>query len=415
MARSHNVQRQAGLGPGKRVCFSIFVRLLCPCSDFVGIGYGLLALTRKDVVPINDVPLASDAPKACIGAGTGLGEVYLTAGHLSTSTSSSSEDAEYLPWSSEGGHTDFAPRDAVEFGLMEFIKTTERVTRVSVERIVSGMGIPKIYEYFAHKFPLEINPEVTQRMMQENPSAIISEYAENGKCGLCRQSIELFIKCYGAEAGNMALKTLPFGGMYIAGGIAPKLLSWIKRNNLFYQHFVQKGRMQAVLEKVPLFIIINEHVGLLGAKVVCRRLLRRQGFLPGRGELAAFSEATPRASPAWGLGENFAYPDANESNQFETEVHLEPTTKKPEKVIVRRVQDSKSRRNLLTSPRAGAGGLEFDGSDGVVMSEKVRNHAFLYGILGGTVASVLSVAALTAANYFMTTRRAPSVYTGKQL
>ena len=383
-------------------------------NDFVGIGYGLLALTRKDVVPINDVPLASDAPKACIGAVTGLGEVYLTAGHLSTATSSSSEDAEYLPWSSEGGHTDFAPRDAVEFGLMEFIKTTERVTRVSVERIVSGMGIPKIYEYFAHKFPSEINPEVTQRMLKENPSAIISEYAANGKCGLCRQSIELFVKCYGAEAGNMALKTLPFGGMYIAGGIAPKLLTWITRNNLFYQHFVQKGRMQAVLEKIPLYVITNEHVGLLGAKVVCRRLLRRQGFLPGRGELAAFSEATPRATP-WSLGENFAYPEGtvNESNQFETEVHLEPTTKQPEKVILRRVQDSKSRRNLLISPRAGGAGGDFSGGE-VVVSEKVRNHAFVYGILGGTVASVLSVAALTAVNYLMATKRAPG-YTAKHV
>jgi glucokinase len=227
-------------------------------NDFVGIGYGLLALTRDDIIPINDVPLAADAPKACIGAGTGLGEVYLTSGSLisssnqaaSSSSSSGEAESEYNVWASEGGHSDFAPRDALEFGLLEYFKTQERVTRVSVERIVSGLGIPKIYAYFTSLFPAEVNDEVTERLRREDPGKVIAEFAENGKCNLCKQAIELFVKCYGAETGNLALKLLPFGGLFIAGGIAPKLKGFMLKNNLFYQHFVQKGRMQTLLEKV---------------------------------------------------------------------------------------------------------------------------------------------------------------------
>jgi len=105
--------------------------------QFVGVGYGLLALERADVVPINDVPITAEAPKACIGAGTGLGETYLTW-----------NGDEYDVWSSEGGHADFAPRDEIEFKLHQFFKQQERVPRVSVERLVSGMGIPRIYDFY---------------------------------------------------------------------------------------------------------------------------------------------------------------------------------------------------------------------------------------------------------------------------
>lgn len=115
---------------------------------------------------------------------------------------------------SEGGHVDFAPRDQLEFGLLEYVKKSERVTRVSVERIVSGLGIPKIYEYFAHLYPAEVSAAVTEQLRIEDPGAVIARYAENGECNLCKQTIELFVRCYGAEAGNLALKMLPFGGQH---------------------------------------------------------------------------------------------------------------------------------------------------------------------------------------------------------
>lgn len=356
-------------------------------NDFVGIGYGLLALTRQDVIPINDVPIVSDAPKACIGAGTGLGEVYLTAGQ-SALTGDKDDDVEYHVWASEGGHADFAPRDSLEFGLLEYFKKNERVTRVSIERIVSGLGIPGIYNYFVHLHPEEVNPEVTSLLRTRDPGAVIAEYAENGKCELCRQTIELFVKCYGAEAGNMALKTLPFGGMYISGGIAPKLLKFMMRGNLFWEHFVKKGRMQAILEKVPLFIVTHPAVGLLGAKVVCRRLLHKKGFLPGRGDLPTFTEATPRTmGDTFVLGESFSYPARTESNQFETEVTLEPTTSRPEKVVIRRRGHEKEKEKDAASNMARA--------------------AFTYGIIGGAVASVVTTAAIALLN-LMPARRRPA-------
>ena len=248
----------------------------------MGIGYGLLALERGDVVPINDVPITAEAPKACIGAGTGLGEAYLTW-----------NGAEYDVWSSEGGHADFAPRDELEFKLLEYFRKTGSVPRVSVERVVSGMGIPRVYDFYCTQHTEEVSLEVQQRIRTEDPGSVIAEYAQSGKCDICRQTIDTFVACYGAEAGNLALKTLPFGGLYIAGGIAPKLLWAIEKDHNFWHHFVSKGRMRGLLEKVPTFVVTHKQVGLLGAKVVCRRLLREGGFAL-KGELSHFSESSPR-------------------------------------------------------------------------------------------------------------------------
>jgi glucokinase len=386
-------------------------------NDFVGIGYGLLALTRADIVPINDVPMADDAPKACIGAGTGLGEVYLTAGHMihsSDQVPSDHSSSEYNVWASEGGHADFAPRDQLEFGLLEYFKKNERVTRVSVERIVSGLGIPKIYEYFTTLYPEEVKPEVTALLRTKDPGAVIGEYASNGQCDLCRKTIELFVKCYGAETGNFALKFLPFGGLFIGGGIAPKLQSFLLKNNLFYEHFVKKGRMQTVLEKIPVFLIRHEAVGLLGAKVVCRRLLRKQGFLPGRGELPTFTEATPRALPEDALRQ-FAFPNVGDTGEdFETEVTLRPDGSQiPEKVVIRRRHSS-----AIMSGEGGSGSINALGSSSPVSSSPIRGgrglaqgdvqqiaaavssalkrDAFSAGMIGGLLGGVAAVATLIA-------------------
>ena len=257
-------------------------------------GYGLLALERSDVVPINDVPLTAEAPKACIGAGTGLGEAYLTW-----------NGDEYDVWSSEGGHADFAPRDEIEFKLLQYFKQVGSVPRVSVERVVSGMGLPRVYDFYTTLHAEEVSMEVQQRLRTEDPGSVIAEYAQSGKCDICRQTIDTFVSCYGAEAGNLALKTLPFGGLYIAGGIAPKLLWAIEKDNQFWHNFVNKGRMRGLLEKVPTFIVTHKQVGLLGAKVVCRRLLRQEGFSL-KGELVS-TRNTCHSPPSPALLRHSAY------------------------------------------------------------------------------------------------------------
>jgi len=235
-------------------------------NDFVGVGYGLLALSDDEVVPLNDATPVHGAPKACVGAGTGLGETFLTY---------NGED--YDVWPAEGGHTDFAPRTDEEFELMKFIQKADGLSRVSTERLVSGMALPRIYQYFAQKYPKEINPIVHRRIMVEDAGRVIADNAKSGKCTLCRRTIDQFVGSYGAEAGNMALKTLPFGGLYIAGGIAPKLLWALEHDRRFMTHYLAKGRMSHVLSRVPVYVVKHKNVGLLGAKVVCRRLLRKEG------------------------------------------------------------------------------------------------------------------------------------------
>ena len=343
------------------------------------------------MVPINDVPITAEAPKACIGAGTGLGETYLTW-----------NGAEYDVWSSEGGHADFAPRDEIEFNLHQFFKQQERVPRVSVERLVSGMGIPRIYDYYCSQHPDEIHTEVSQRIRTEDPGSVIAEYAQSGKCDLCRQTIDTFVSCYGAEAGNLALKTLPFGGLYIAGGIAPKLLWAIQKEHNFWHNLVSKGRMRGLLEKVPTFVVVHKQVGLLGAKVVCRRLLREEGFSL-KGELSHFSDTPPRGVDVLSTGGR------------DMEVVVDPTGRETGSVVVRkaRKQDELDVGGHLevgqpaatprTSkrPHSVRGGHTFNYADSA-SSDLVLIRA---AVVGGLIASVATLLLNTVIQRYVPARR----------
>jgi len=301
------------------------------------------------------VPITDDGVKCCIGAGTGLGEAFLT-----------NSGKEYDVYPSEGGHADFAPRDEIEYKLMDFFSRTERTPRVSVERLVSGMGIPRIYDFYCSLHPEEINQEVQTRIRTEDPGSVIAEYAKSNKCNLCRQTIDTFISNYGAEAGNLALKVLPFGGMYVAGGIAPKLMWAIQKDHLFWHNFVNKGRMRGLLEKIPVYVVVHKQVGLLGAKVVCRRLLRTEGFSI-RGELSHFVESAPRNVDMLGLG---SFGGSDHDGQIEANV--DTTGKQIGSVTVKRI-----RRNKETNP---------------VTHAHVEAAMLRSAIYGGAIASVGTVA-----------------------
>lgn len=250
-------------------------------NDFVGTGYGLLALESSDVVVLHSRVPTPMAVKACVGAGTGLGETYLTW-----------NGTEYDTWASEGGHSEFCPRNDEEWKLSEFIKNKFRIDRVSIERVVSGSAIPMIYDFFKTQYPAEVCAAVEGRLRVEDPGAVIAECAQNGSCNLCFRAIMLFVSAYGSECGNMALKTLSYGGLYVAGGIAMKILWAIERDHTFWNAFVNKGRMKPLLDCIPVFVVKPENVGLMGAKVVCRRSLRRCGFSV-KGELDTYHVTTP--------------------------------------------------------------------------------------------------------------------------
>ena len=240
-------------------------------NDFAAVGYGIFGLTKQDLLTLQVGKYQPAAPMAVIGAGTGLGQGFLI-----------KQDNQYQVFPSEGGHADFAPRNELEFQLLKYLGDKHDIQRVSVERVVSGLGITSIYQFLRDRKIATESPEIAQAVRtweQEaqttektvDPGALIGAAALQKSDRLSEQTMQLFIKAYGAEAGNLALKLLPYGGLYIAGGIAPKILP-LMENGSFLLNFIQKGRMRSLLEEIPVHIILNQQVGLIGAALSASRL-----------------------------------------------------------------------------------------------------------------------------------------------
>lgn len=240
-------------------------------NDFAAVGYGILGLEAADLHTLQDVSPQPDAPIAVIGAGTGLGEGFLI-----------QQGGVYGVFPSEGGHCDFAPRTGLEFQLLQYLRDKYDIQRISVERVVSGQGIVAIYQFLRDRQFAPETPEVGQVIRtweQEtgrseksvDPAAAIATAALEKRDRLSEQALQVFIEAYGAEAGNLALKLLPYGGMYIAGGIAAKLLVLMKEG-AFLRAFSQKGRVSQLLDRVPVHIVLNPQVGLIGAAICASRL-----------------------------------------------------------------------------------------------------------------------------------------------
>lgn len=241
-------------------------------NDFVAVGYGVLCLEPTDLHTLQAGKPDPYAPIAVIGAGTGLGEGFLI-----------NHNGDYRVYPTEGGHGDFAPRSPIEFQLSRYLLEKYRLDRVSIERVVSGMGIVAIYQFLRDRRTAPESPEIAaaictweqefgQSEKTVDPGAVIGGAALAEQDVLSEQTLQLFVELYGAEAGNLALKLLPYGGMYIAGGIAPKILPLLTDGN-FLSAFESKGRMRPLLEMVPLHIVLNPQVGLIGASLCAARLI----------------------------------------------------------------------------------------------------------------------------------------------
>jgi glucokinase len=240
-------------------------------NDFAAVGYGILGLTKQDFLTLQIGKHQPDAPIAVIGAGTGLGQGFLI-----------KQGNHYQVFPSEGGHADFAPRNELEFQLLKYLLDKHGIERASVERVVSGLGIVSIYQFLRDTKQVPESPEIAQVVrtweqetgQQEktvDPGAVIGKAALEGSDVISAQTLQIFVEAYGAEAGNLALKLLPYGGLYIAGGIGPKILPVIQ-NGSFLFNFTQKGRMRPILEDIPVHIILNQQVGLVGAALCASRL-----------------------------------------------------------------------------------------------------------------------------------------------
>jgi len=220
-------------------------------NDLEANAYGIAALQSKDLVILNKGARNARGNRAIVSAGTGLGEAGMY------------WDGEaHRPFASEGGHVDFAPRNHREMELLDY--SMKHYRRVSYERLVSGPGLVHLYRFLRDTGKGEEPPWLAERMRQDDPAPIISQLALDGKSPLCRQALEIFVSLYGAEAGNLALKLMATGGVYLGGGIAPKIISALKGPE-FMNAFTAKGRMRPLLEDMPVSVIMNPKTALLGA------------------------------------------------------------------------------------------------------------------------------------------------------
>jgi glucokinase len=214
-------------------------------------AYGIAALTPEDLFPLNAGDSHPHGNRVLISAGTGLGE----AGLLFI-------DGAHQPWACEGGHCDFAPRNETEIALLKYL--LQQFDHVSYERVLSGPGLVNIYKFLRDTKREEEPHWLADRLATGDPGAIISELALNNESPLCWQALDIFTAVYGAEAGNLALKGMATGGVYIGGGIAPKILKKLTAN-VFLPAFTEKGRSADLMKAMPIHVILNDKTALLGA------------------------------------------------------------------------------------------------------------------------------------------------------
>ncbi len=231
-------------------------------NDLEAAGYGILELPPDRFVALNpEGRVREHAHRAVIAAGTGLGEALLIQGGHGVTVVAT-----------EGGHCDFAPRDAREDALLAWLRRLYP-DHVSYERVISGPGLAAIYRFLAESEPARADPWVAAAMAEGDAAAAVSRGALERGDPLCLEALRWFVSLYGAEAGNLALKSLALGGIYIAGGIAPKILPVLQEGH-FLAGFTAKGRYRDLLAGVALQVVVFPEVVLLGALAwVCRRRL----------------------------------------------------------------------------------------------------------------------------------------------
>ena len=228
-------------------------------NDFHTLALGISAVRSKDLGTLNEGIRDRKGPWAVIGAGTGCGEAISILG--------TAGNREII--ATEGGHTSFAPRTEVEIGILRFL--AQRYDHVSWERVLSGDGLVNLAEALSHVTGLKPPKELADRIAHDRASApaAVTAGATAGE-PLCRHAVELFCKLYGAEAGNLALKTLATGGVFVAGGIAPRMVDFMT-DGTFRQAFIDKGRMRVLLEQMPVQLVLDTEAGLLGAAALAGR------------------------------------------------------------------------------------------------------------------------------------------------
>ena len=228
----------------------LHIRSVSLINDMEANAYGLAALQEKDFQTLKYGPkIPGNA--ALISPGTGLGEAGMFW-----------DGSHYHPFACEGGHCDFSPRNELDIKILQNFR--KKYGHVSWERLLSGPGILELYMFLRQISGIKEPQWLSDDMSKGNPSAIITGTAMEGKDSVCVETMDTFVRFLAIEAAQLALKFKATGGIYIGGGILPKIITGINRE-VFYNNFVQSGRLNALLEMVPVKVILNEKTALLGA------------------------------------------------------------------------------------------------------------------------------------------------------
>ncbi len=223
-------------------------------NDLEAIAHAVPFLEANELYTLNTGEASAGGAIAVIAPGTGLGEAFLTW-----------DGQRYMSHNSEGGHADFAPLDELQIGMLRYLQPL--LGHVSYEWVCSGIGLPNIYAYLKDSGYAEEPTWLSEQLARAaDKTPIIAQAAlsDTAPVPLCVATLDMFVSILGAEAGNLALKVLATGGVYIGGGIPPRILPFLKKE-LFMQTFLNKGRLGSVLTDVPIHVILHPHVGLLGA------------------------------------------------------------------------------------------------------------------------------------------------------
>jgi glucokinase len=221
-------------------------------NDLQANGYGIAELSADQLYTLSDGDSRQIGNRALISAGTGLGQAFMIW-----------DGRDYVPYPSEGGHSDFAPRNEDEIDLLRFLMQKYN-GRISFERVVSGQGLTNCYEFLREVRGIEEPTWLAERIAIEDPNVVITELALAAKSEICEKALDMFVSAYGAEAGNLALKVLSVGGLYVGGGIAPRILEKLK-DGTFMKAFSDKGRLSQLLAHMPVRVILESRTALLGA------------------------------------------------------------------------------------------------------------------------------------------------------
>lgn len=228
-------------------------------NDLEANAWGVSTLNDDDFLVLNEGAPQASGNAAVIAAGTGLGQAGLFW-----------DGTRHRPFASEGGHTDFAPASELEIALLRYL--LQQHDHVSWERVVSGMGLVNIHAFLSDFRHVEVPGWLREQLRDGDAAAAISSAAQEQRCPVCSEALDLFVHLYGVEAGNQALKLMATGGVYIGGGIAPRIVDKLREPDFLYS-FQNKGRMEPLMRSMPVRVILNPHTALHGAAVYAETLL----------------------------------------------------------------------------------------------------------------------------------------------